>query len=132
MDNVDEKLLSAEIKNATYEGISEKDLAESMLMTARTMVEKEPNYSFVTARLLLNNLEKEVCTFLEIKEKKDRNKMYKEALMKTIEKGIELDFLNEDLKSFDLDKLGQAILEERLSIYLPWTTNSIRQILHYK
>ena len=113
LDNVDEKLLAAEIKSATYEGISEKDLAESMLMTARTMVEKEPNYSFVTARLLLNNLEKEVCTFLGVGEKKDRNKMYKEALMKTIEKGIELDFLNEDLKSFDLDKLGQAILEER-------------------
>ena len=113
LDNVDEKLLAAEIKSATYEGISEKDLAESMLMTARTMVEKEPNYSFVTARLLLNNLEKEVCTFLGVGEKKDRNKMYKEALTKTIEKGIELNFLNEDLKSFDLDKLGQAILEER-------------------
>ena len=39
-------------------------------MTARTMVEKEPNYSFVTARLLLNNLENEVGAFLEIKEKK--------------------------------------------------------------
>ena len=113
LDNVDEKLLAAEIKSATYEGISEKDLAESMLMTARTMVEKEPNYSFVTARLLLNNLEKEVCTFLGVGEKKDRKKMYMEALTKTIEKGIELDFLNEDLKSFDLDKLGQAILEER-------------------
>ena len=113
LDNVDEKLLAAEIKSATYEGISEKDLAESMLMTARTMVEKEPNYSFVTARLLLTNLEKEVCTFLGVGEKKDRNKMYKEALTKTIEKGIELDFLNEDLKSFDLDKLGQAILAER-------------------
>ena len=113
LDNVDEKLLAAEIKSATYEGISEKDLAESMLMTARTMVEKEPNYSFVTARLLLNNLEKEVCAFLGVGEKKDRNKMYKEALTKTIDKGIELDFLNEDLKSFDLEKLGQAILEER-------------------
>tara|TARA_Y100000991_G_scaffold17039_1_gene11267 strand:- start:220 stop:3015 length:2796 start_codon:yes stop_codon:yes gene_type:complete len=113
LDNVDEKLLAVEIKSATYEGISEKDLAESMLMTARTMVEKEPNYSFVTARLLLNNLEKEVCAFLGVGEKKDRNKMYKEALTKTIDKGIELDFLNEDLKSFDLEKLGQAILEER-------------------
>ena len=113
MDNVDEKLLAVEIKSATYEGISEKDLAESMLMTARTMVEKEPNYSFVTARLLLNNLEKEVCAFLGVGEKNDRNKMYKEALTKTIDKGIELDFLNEDLKSFDLEKLGQAILEER-------------------
>ena len=111
--NVDEKLLSTEIKNATYEGISEKDLAESMLMTARTMVEKEPNYSYVTARLLLNNLENEVGAFLEIKERKDRSKMYAEALVKTVDKGIELDFLNEELKTYDLTKMGEAILEER-------------------
>ena len=111
--NVDEKLLSTEIKNATYEGISEKDLAESMLMTARTMVEKEPNYSYVTARLLLNNLENEVGAFLEIKERKDRSKMYVEALAKTVDKGIELDFLNEELKTYDLTKMGEAILEER-------------------
>ena len=113
LDNVDEALLATEIKNATYEGISEKDLAESMLMTARTMVEKEPNYSYVTARLLLNNMENEVCGFLNIKERKDRAKMYIEALTKTVDKGIELDFLSEELKTFDLEKLGAALLEKR-------------------
>ena len=113
LDNVDEALLATEIKNATYEGISEKDLAESMLMTARTMVEKEPNYSYVTARLLLNNMENEVCGFLNIKERKDRAKMYMEALTKTVDKGIELDFLSEELKTFDLEKLGAALLEKR-------------------
>ena len=113
LENVDEKLLATEIKNATYEGISEKDLAESMLMTARTMVEKEPNYSYVTARLLLNNMENEVGAFLDIKERKDRSKMYIEALTKTVDKGIDLDFLNEELKSYDLTKLGEAILQER-------------------
>ena len=82
-------------------------------MTARTMVEKEPNYSYVTARLLLNNLENEVGAFLEIKERKDRGKMYAEALAKTVDKGIELDFLNEELKTYDLTKMGEAILEER-------------------
>jgi ribonucleoside-diphosphate reductase alpha chain len=92
LDNVDEILLVKEIKNATYEGISEKDLAESMLMTARTLVEKEPNYSYVTARLLLNNMENEVGAFLDINERKDRGKMYVEALAKTVDKGIELDF----------------------------------------
>ena len=115
LDNVDEALLATEIKNATYEGISEKDLAESMLMTARTMVEKEPNYSYVTARLLLNNMENEVCGFLNIKERKDRAKMYMEALTKTVDKGIELDFLSEELKTFDLEKLGAALLERGIS-----------------
>ena len=38
-------------------------------MTARTLVEKEPNYSYVTARLLLNNMEKEVADFLGLNKK---------------------------------------------------------------
>ena len=113
LENLDESLLSSEIKNATYEGISDKDLADSMLMTARTMVEKEPNYSYATARLLLNNMENEVCGFLGIKERENRAEMYKQALHKTIDKGIELDFISEELKKFDLEKLGSAILEER-------------------
>ncbi len=115
LENVDEAMLAAQIKNTTYEGISEKDLAESMLMTARTLVEKEPNYSYVTARLLLNNMEKEVAEFLGLNKKllNKRPEMYQEALVKTVAKGIELGILNEELESFDLERLGKAIKEER-------------------
>ena len=113
LENVDATSLAQEIKGSTYEGISPKDLAESMLMTARTLVEKEPNYSYVTARLLLNNLENEVSSFLGFEKKADRAAMYKEALVKTIDKGIEVGFLSEELKTFDLERLGSAIKEER-------------------
>jgi ribonucleoside-diphosphate reductase alpha chain len=58
-------------------------------------------------------MENEVCGFLNIKERKDRSKMYMEALTKTVDKGIELDFLSEELKTFDLEKLGAALLEKR-------------------
>ena len=58
-------------------------------------------------------MENEVCGFLNIKERKDRAKMYMEALTKTVDKGIELDFLSEELKTFDLEKLGAALLEKR-------------------
>ena len=113
LENVDATTLAQEIKGSTYEGISPKDLAESMLMTARTLVEKEPNYSYVTARLLLNNLENEVSSFLEFERQANRAAMYKEALVKTIDKGIEVGFLSEELKTFDLERLGGAIKEER-------------------
>jgi len=115
LENVDEVMLATQIKSTSYEGISEKDLAESMLMTARTLVEKEPNYSYVTARLLLNNMEKEVADFLVLNKKllNKRSEMYQEALPKTIAKGIELGILSEELQTFDLDKLGKVIKEER-------------------
>ena len=115
LENVDEKMLATQIKSTSYEGISEKDLAESMLMTARTLVEKEPNYSYVTARLLLNNMEKDVAEFLGLDKKllDKRSEMYQEALLKTIAKGIELGILNEELQTFDLNRLGKVIKEER-------------------
>ena len=108
-----EELIEA-IKATAYEGISEEDLSNCILIAARTFVEKEPNYSFVTARLLLDDIENEVLRFLDIDTsiKRDRSKMYQKALVGSIEKGIELEFLDERLKDFDLDRLGKSIKPE--------------------
>ena len=108
-----EELIEA-IRATAYEGISEEDLSNCILIAARTFVEKEPNYSFVTARLLLDDIENEVLRFLDIDTsiKKDRSKMYQKALVGSIEKGIELEFLDERLKEFDLDRLGKSIKPE--------------------
>tara|TARA_E500000178_G_scaffold48245_1_gene43493 strand:- start:9079 stop:11886 length:2808 start_codon:yes stop_codon:yes gene_type:complete len=115
LTDVDPEALIKEINASSYEGMSEKDLADCMVIAARTMVEKEPNYSYVSARILLNNIENEVLGFLgiDLAKKLDRKEMYKEALVKTFEKGIELDFLNKELLSFDLEKLQDAINEKR-------------------
>ena len=115
LEDVGSQQLIEEIRNASYDGMSEKDLADCMVISARTMVEKEPNYSYVTARILLNNIENEVLDFLEIdrKLKSDRTKMYSEALTKTFNKGIELGFLNKELKEFDLEKISSSIDESR-------------------
>ena len=108
-----EELIEA-IRATAYEGISEEDLSNCILIAARTFVEKEPNYSFVTARLLLDDIENEVLRFLDIDTsiKMDRSKMYQKALVGSIEKGIELEFLDERLKDFDLDRLGKSIKPE--------------------
>ena len=115
LEDVGSQQLIEEIRNASYDGMSEKDLADCMVISARTMVEKEPNYSYVTARILLNNIENEVLDFLEIdrKLKSDRTKMYSEALTKTFNKGIELGFLNKELKEYDLEKISNSIDESR-------------------
>ena len=115
LEDVGSQQLIEEIRNASYDGMSEKNLADCMVISARTMVEKEPNYSYVTARILLNNIENEVLDFLEIdrKLKSDRSKMYSEALTKTFNKGIELGFLNKELKEFDLEKISNSIDESR-------------------
>ena len=114
LDDVNPEELIEAIKATAYEGISEEDLSNCILIAARTFVEKEPNYSFVTARLLLDDIENEVLRFLDIDTsiKKDRSIMYQKALVGSIEKGIELEFLDERLKDFDLDRLGKSIRPE--------------------
>jgi ribonucleoside-diphosphate reductase alpha chain len=56
----------AETERNIFEGISLNDVYKAAIMSARTMIEKEPNYSFVTARLLLRDLYTESLGFLEI------------------------------------------------------------------
>ena len=47
-----------------YDGISVDDVATSILITARTLVEEEPSYTYVTSRLLLDQLRTEALDFL--------------------------------------------------------------------
>ena len=95
-----------------YDGVSVADMRSSLIMTARTKVEKEPNYSFVTARILMDQIRNEALEFLGIAEDAtygDMQEYYPKALLSYIDKGIELDILNPELKTFDLKKIGQAI-----------------------
>ena len=114
-ENLDEvsinEVLDEALKNL-YEGVSIADMRTSLVMSARTKVEKEPNYSYVTARILMDQIRSEALNFLNIAEEstyQEMEKYYPEAFKAYIDKGIELDILNPELKTFDLDKLSQAI-----------------------
>ena len=114
-ENLDEvsinEVLDEALKNL-YDGVSIADMRTSLVMSARTKVEKEPNYSYVTARILMDQIRSEALNFLNIAEEstyQEMEKYYPEAFKAYIDRGIELDILNPELKTFDLDKLSQAI-----------------------
>ena len=118
-ENLDEvsinEVLDEALKNL-YDGVSIADMRTSLVMSARTKVEKEPNYSYVTARILMDQIRSEALNFLNIAEEstyQEMEKYYPEAFKAYIDKGIELDILNPELKTFDLDKLSQAIDHKR-------------------
>ena len=103
------------IKNL-YPGVRIADVRTSSVMTARTMVEKDPNYSYVTARLLLDTLRSEALSFLGIAENATQGEMhyrYPAALRTYIEKGAELGLLSPHLLDYDLEVLGEALKAER-------------------
>ena len=105
------EVLNEALKNL-YDGVSISYMRSSLIMSARTKVEKEPNYSFVTARILMDQIRNEALGFLNIAEDATYEQMeqyYPKALSAYIDKGIELDILDEELKNYDLVKLGNAI-----------------------
>ena len=114
-ENLDEvsvsEVLDEALKNL-YDGVSISDMRTSLVMSARTKVEKEPNYSFVTARILMDQIRSEALNFLGVAEESTYQEMesnYPKAFKAYIDKGIELDILNPELKTFNLEKLGKAI-----------------------
>jgi len=106
-------------------------------MSARTKVEQEPNYSYVTARILLDELRSEALSFLGIAEESSHPEMqdyYPTAFRAYIDKGVELEMLDPYLKKFDLKKLGEAIDHDRdyQFTYLGLQTLYDRYFIHYQ
>jgi ribonucleoside-diphosphate reductase alpha chain len=131
-----DSILEESVKNL-YDGVSISDMKSSLVMSARTKVEQEPNYSFVTARILLDELRSEALEFLGVAEESSHPEMkehYPAAFKAYIDKGIELEMLDPNLRTFDLDKLGAAIDHNRdyQFTYLGLQTLYDRYFIHYQ
>jgi ribonucleoside-diphosphate reductase alpha chain len=112
LSDVSAKAIIDEALKNLYNGVPLADVSTSLVMTARTMVEQEPNYGYVTARLLLDTIRAEALSFLAIADtatQTDMHTLYAKALPAYIDKGIALELLSPELKHFDLDALGKAL-----------------------
>ncbi|MCY4428554.1 MAG: ribonucleoside-diphosphate reductase subunit alpha [Halieaceae bacterium] len=116
LDDVTEADIIDEALRNLYDGVSQKELSDSLVITARTLIEKEPNYSYAAARLLLDNLRAEALGFLGVAgsaTQEQMKKLYGEALPAYIDRGVELELLEPKLRGYDMGRLGQALLPER-------------------
>ncbi|MGP4021342.1 ribonucleoside-diphosphate reductase subunit alpha [Saccharopolyspora sp. 5N708] len=105
-----------EVRRTGYAGISDDELSLAQIMAARTLIETEPNYSQVTARLLLHQLRREALNFLGEPREADQDEMrerYPQYFVDYVRRGIELARLDPELGTFDLARLGRALLPER-------------------
>jgi len=116
LEEVDGALIQKETLKNLYDGVEQTDVNTALVMTARTLVEREPNYSYVTARLLMDTLRAEALGFLEVAESATHHEMadlYAKALPAYVEKGVQFELLDPRLKEYDLAKLGAAINHEQ-------------------
>ena len=117
LEYVDAEQVMQATLNAAYEGMSEDDLYLTLIMSARSMIDREPNYSQVSARLLLDNLRREALTFIYGYEQEatqaEMADLYAEYFKNYIKKAVEHKLLDSELLRYDLDKLAKAIKPER-------------------
>ncbi|WP_080919209.1 ribonucleoside-diphosphate reductase subunit alpha [Manganibacter manganicus] len=117
LDAVSAAPILTEAKRNLYDGLSLDELSLAPIMAARTLVEQEPNYAFVSARLLLDRLRREALTFVsgrpEQATQAEMATRYPSYFPEFLRVGIEAELIDPELKRFDLDRLGAALKPER-------------------
>ncbi|MCB1949656.1 ribonucleoside-diphosphate reductase subunit alpha [Nitrosomonas sp.] len=110
-DAVNPALILKATLRELYDGVTLEEVRKSAIMSARVLIEKEPAYGFVTARLLLNNIRAEVLG--EEISHEAMQSQYATYFPGFIKQGIEAGLLDERLNQFDLAKLSDALQAER-------------------
>jgi ribonucleoside-diphosphate reductase alpha chain len=106
-EGVDPNLILGETLKNLYDGVPAEEVRKSVVLSARALIEKDPAYSYVSARLLLHTIRREVLG--DEVPQAEMPKRYAEYFPQFVKRGIEAELLDERLASFDLEKLGAAL-----------------------
>ncbi len=94
-----------------YDGVPLEEVHKATILAARTLIEKDPDYTYATSRLLMHTIAKEVLgaevTLAEL------GQQYADYFPLAIKKGVENGLLDDQLLQFDLRRLGAALKPER-------------------
>ena len=105
-----DRILKATLKDL-YDGVAIEEVRKGVVLSARALIEKDPAYSYVTARLLLDALRFEALG--EEATQADMATKYPEYFPRFVKHGVKIGLLNEALLQFDMNKLGAALKPER-------------------
>ena len=113
--NLDPAVQSAPILAETlrnlYDGVPVEEVYKAAILAARTLIEREPDYSHATARLLLHTIAAEVLG--EAVSLPALAGRYADYFPTFIRQGVAGELLDERLLQFDLARLGAALQPER-------------------
>ncbi len=90
-----------------YEGVPMEEVRRSLILAARALIEQDPSYTYVSARLLLHTLRMETLGVEATQS--DMKTLYADYLPAFIKKGIAAELLDERLGAYDLTALGAAL-----------------------
>ena len=105
-----EPIMSETLRNL-YDGVPMDEVYKASILAARTLIEKDPDYTYATARLLLHTIRREVLGG-EV-DQSEMDERYPEYFGQFIKRGVDAELLDEKLLQFDLKRLGGALKAER-------------------
>ena len=89
IDNINIDLILEDTLKNIFTGITIKELQELLIISVKSLIEEEPNYSFLAAKLLINKLDFEICNFFDITNKnRSKKDLYKKLFIESIHFGI--------------------------------------------
>ncbi|MEY3139858.1 MAG: Ribonucleoside-diphosphate reductase 1 subunit alpha, partial [Pseudomonadota bacterium] len=101
----------AETMRNLYDGVPMEEVYKASILASRTLIEKDPDYTYATARLLMHTIAKEVLGKEVLL--KDMAAHYLDYFPGYIKKGVDNGLLDEKLMQFDLPRLGAALKADR-------------------
>jgi len=111
-----DRVFNETMKNL-FDGVANKDVSPTVVMSARGLIDHEPEYSQVAARLLLDELRAESLSFIGDGEPSatfaEMSERYCSYFGSYIKRAVKLELLDSELLTFDLELLGQALKPER-------------------
>lgn len=139
IEDVQPELVLEEVLRNLYDEVAEADVYIQLALSARSLIEKEPGYTHVAARLLLNNLRAEALGFVydapvstDVSEMEER---YVDYFPRYIHKAVDLGLLSPHIgQEYDLEQLSRALVPERdlQFTYLGLQTLYDRYFIHSK
>jgi ribonucleoside-diphosphate reductase alpha chain len=104
------KILDATLRDL-YDGVPLEEVHKCAILAARMLIEQDPDYTYVSARLLLHTIRREVLG--EEVTQEEMGQRYGEYFPSFIGQGVKAQLLDERLASYDLKRLGAALRPER-------------------
>lgn len=135
LESVSSNLIIEDVKRNLFDKVPVREVNKALIMSARIMIEKEPNYTYVAARLLLDDLRREALQFLDLEKLNDAENVYQTYMQSYLEAGVKHELLDPRLlKSFDLAKICAAMKPERdmQFTYLGLQTLYDRYFIHWE
>ncbi|MBI2623226.1 MAG: ribonucleoside-diphosphate reductase subunit alpha [Candidatus Liptonbacteria bacterium] len=104
-----------DVKTGLYDGITTSEINQVVLMALKARIERDPVYSSIAARFLVNDLHKEILGVDEFEE--GFRDAHQKGFAQAMRRGVECGRFDACFLEADLEKLGMALVPSRDALF---------------